>query len=282
MIFLIQLFFSILVFAQGELTTPLKHPIVLVHGATYGGASLKIGFLNFGDYFEKIPAFLSQAGTTVKIADLPTDVGIGERAAVLQSFLKSEFKNTKVNIIAHSLGGLDARYAATVLRSPNILSITTIGTPHRGTPLADWGVNQMKNEGLWYYFFLLLGYDLKGRRFLPELATEYMQKTFNPKVPNRADIQYFSVRTKASFKKKSMSRLLWFTSRWVESDGSIKNGEHDGLVPFESQGWGKILLNMELDHLAQMNHHEWRGKNFEKESLAMYKGIYTNLLDSGL
>ena len=40
----------------------------------------------------------------------------------------------KVNIIAHSLGGLDARQMLTHLgMGSRVASLTTVGTPHRGT-----------------------------------------------------------------------------------------------------------------------------------------------------
>src|SRR5207249_8887306 len=45
-----------------------------------------------------------------------------------------------VNIVAHSMGGLDARYAISQLGlGGRVASLITIGTPHLGTPLADAG-----------------------------------------------------------------------------------------------------------------------------------------------
>ena len=44
----------------------------------------------------------------------------------------------KVNIVAHSKGGLDARYAITHLGlADRVASLTTINTPHRGCKFAD-------------------------------------------------------------------------------------------------------------------------------------------------
>lgn len=44
----------------------------------------------------------------------------------------------KVNIIAHSKGGLDSRYLISGLHmAPYVASLTTICTPHRGSMLAD-------------------------------------------------------------------------------------------------------------------------------------------------
>ncbi len=51
----------------------------------------------------------------------------------------------KVNLIAHSMGGLDARYAICQLGlADRVASLTTIGTPHLGTPLADLGTSVLR------------------------------------------------------------------------------------------------------------------------------------------
>ncbi len=50
-----------------------------------------------------------------------------------------ETGSDKVNIIAHSKGGLDSRYAISCLgAAPYVASLTTINTPHRGCEFADW------------------------------------------------------------------------------------------------------------------------------------------------
>ena len=42
------------------------------------------------------------------------------------------------------MGGLDARYMISRLgMDRQVLSLTTIGTPHRGTTFADWGVRRL-------------------------------------------------------------------------------------------------------------------------------------------
>ena len=260
----------------------LKNPILLIHGATMGGANLKIGPFNFGDYFYGLADFLKASGTVAKTTALPTDASIGQRAAVVGQILRSEFPGQKVNIIGHSLGGLDARYLASVIKSDQIASITTIGTPHFGSPSADWALRQMNSNGPWYWFFRLFGFDLRGRQFLPELTTDFMQKVFNEKVKDVPGVRYFSVRCAASFKNHTMSYLLWFPSHWMEGEKSpLLSGGHDGLVPLESQTWGEVIATLELDHLAEMNHHEFR-QNEEDKSLEAYELIYNKLQAEGL
>lgn len=277
------LWLSCAAWAGLEGRAPLKHPIVLVHGATMGGPFLVIGPFHYGPYFRNVSELIQSTKTPVRIPAMPTDSSIEERAAILKNYLETEMKGQKVNIIAHSLGGLDARYLVSVLKSQQVASITTIATPHLGSPLANWAVKQMKENGFWYRFFRLIGFDMKGRRFLPELTTEFMQKKFNPKVKDVAGVRYFSVQSKASFAEGNMSYHLWFTSRWLEGEQDpISALGHDGLVPYVSQSWGEELGSLEMDHLAQMNHHEWRGKVMEKESLYLYSMIYDRLLGEGL
>eukprot|EP01121_Diplochlamys_sp_Union-15-3_P001812 TRINITY_DN11575_c0_g1_i1.p1 TRINITY_DN11575_c0_g1~~TRINITY_DN11575_c0_g1_i1.p1 ORF type:complete len:179 (+),score=8.87 TRINITY_DN11575_c0_g1_i1:54-539(+) len=56
----------------------------------------------------------------------------------------NDFKTEKVNLIAHSMGGLDARHFITNLGGHKVVaSLTTISTPHHGSHYADWFVKQI-------------------------------------------------------------------------------------------------------------------------------------------
>jgi triacylglycerol lipase len=241
-----------------------------------------VGPIHLGEYFNGVAQILSRYHTKVYSVDMPTDASIGERAAVLKNFLETDLKGQTVNVIAHSLAGLDARYAISVLKCKQICSLTTIGTPHRGTPLADWAVSQMRRGGLWYWLFRLLGYDMAQRRFLPEITIEGM-RVFNEKVPDVEGVKYFSIPTKAALGMATMSALLWLPAHWLESEQSVlaENG-HDGMVPFDSQLWGKKLGIAILDHLGQMNHHEFRIDDAQPISKELYRRLYGALEGEGL
>jgi len=49
-------------------------------------------------------------------------------------------KGTGVNFVAHSMGGLDVRHLISNIKPTAYtpISLTTIGTPHRGSPFMDW------------------------------------------------------------------------------------------------------------------------------------------------
>jgi triacylglycerol lipase len=262
---------------------PLRYPIVLVHGATVNGSKLKIGWMDFGNYFAEIPEYYGATGTPVKIAELTSDGSIAERAMVLKNFLETEMKGQMVNIVAHSLGGLDARYAVVVLGCSQIASITTIGTPHKGTPLANWADRQIRKGYPWYWLFRLMGYDMAKRRFIKEITTKFMAETFNQKVPDPYDIRKYSVVSEASYDDFNLSYLFWFPSLWLENEETpMAQGPNDGMVPTESQEWGKVIGRFKADHLAQINHHEFRAMDMSEISRNIYQTIYDNLSKEGL
>lgn len=66
---------------------------------------------------------------------------IQERAEQMHAFLKDYLpKGAGVNFVAHSMGGLDARHLISTIKPKEYtpLSLTSIATPHRGSPFMDW------------------------------------------------------------------------------------------------------------------------------------------------
>ncbi|KAJ2816972.1 hypothetical protein IWW50_006317, partial [Coemansia erecta] len=91
-------------------------------------------------YWRGIREALESVGTKVVIAKVPGTGGIRERAQQLDSLLASRLESEKVNIVGHSMGGLDARYLITHIdpKRYSVASLTTVCTPHRGSPFMDW------------------------------------------------------------------------------------------------------------------------------------------------
>lgn len=127
----------------------------------------------------------------------------------------------------------------------------------------------MTNKKFWFYFFRLIGYDMRQRRFLPELTTNFLQNSFNKKVLDQKNVQYFSVVGTGDPWQGTLSALIWFPYVMLKGDPHPTSKEaNDGLVPASSQRWGKVLTELPLDHLAQMNHYPFRWER-SAESLAM-------------
>lgn len=121
-------------FGEGERALA---PIMLVHG-----------FFGWGDdhafdYFFRVPQLLQSHGYRVMIAELDpinsSELRSEQLATQVDEALACACED-KLNIIAHSQGGLDARYLLGPLERDHLIeSITTISTPHRGFELAGQG-----------------------------------------------------------------------------------------------------------------------------------------------
>ncbi|OLY80196.1 Lipase 2 [Smittium mucronatum] len=127
-----------------------RNQIMLCHGLygfDYRGPS-KIPLLQI-HYWTGIAKALKDLGSNVHIGRVSSTGGIKKRAHDLhgQLILKTTptgEQRPKVNLIAHSMGGLDSRYLITHI-SPHIprtnyqiSSLTSISTPHNGSPFMDW------------------------------------------------------------------------------------------------------------------------------------------------
>ncbi|KAJ2709752.1 hypothetical protein H4R19_004092, partial [Coemansia spiralis] len=110
-----------------------RNPVVLCHGPE------RLPMLQV-HYWRGIREALEGIGARVVTARVPGTGGVRERAHQLDTLLDSRLASTAVNIVGHSMGGLDARYLITHIRpkSYSVASLTTVCTPHRGSPFMDW------------------------------------------------------------------------------------------------------------------------------------------------
>lgn len=79
---------------------------------------------------------------------VPAAESVEGRGAKLKESIESELKTwppgTRAHIVAHSMGGLDARWViAQEGMAEKIASLTTIATPHRGTTLGDLAYDEL-------------------------------------------------------------------------------------------------------------------------------------------
>ena len=109
-----------------------RYPIVLVHGFMGSRTSPLWSFYKLADT-------LRADGHLVIEADLPPFDAPEARARILASQIDATIAaHGKVNIIAHSQGGLDSRYLISSLHyGDRVASLTTISSPHNGTAIAD-------------------------------------------------------------------------------------------------------------------------------------------------
>jgi triacylglycerol lipase len=114
---------------------PPKYPIVLVHGIV---AHDRGGIINF---WGRIPDQLQENGVKVFLGNTDSWGDYESNAQILEATIEKilqETKSEKVNIIAHSKGGIDSRYFIWKYGyGDRVASLTTISTPHHGAELAD-------------------------------------------------------------------------------------------------------------------------------------------------
>ena len=115
-------------------------PIVLAHG-----------FLGFGtlgpfEYFKDVQqTFTAMGAQQVFAVSVPPKGSLAERSAALAEQIRSNVPAGKVHLIAHSMGGLDSRYLIGKRNGSNMIaSLTTLGSPFRGTYAADVAINPLK------------------------------------------------------------------------------------------------------------------------------------------
>lgn len=120
---------------KNEQICKTKYPILLVHG---------VFFRDFKhlNYWGRIPNELKKNGATIFYGNHNSAASVDNSAKELENRILEIIKETnceKINIIAHSKGGLDARTAISKTSiAPYVASLTTINTPHRGCEFADY------------------------------------------------------------------------------------------------------------------------------------------------
>ena len=92
-------------------------------------------------YWSSILGILRKiVGAEVIVTAVPSTGSIASRAEQLDRFLQTKASGRGINFMAHSMGGLDCRHLITHRKPVEYtpLSLTTIATPHRGSPFMDW------------------------------------------------------------------------------------------------------------------------------------------------
>lgn len=219
---------------------PPWYPVVLAHGVL-GFDALRVGFLH-PQYFRGVAKQLRSAGNEVHVVRVSPVAGIAVRAAQLAAQIRA-IPAEKVNVIAHSMGGLDARYAISQLGlGDRVASLTTVGTPHHGTPLADSGVWLVHEQMRLRKLLEMLGIDA-----FSQLTTEHLE-AFNESVPDVRDVFYASCPASVGQGVRGVNSLL--APGYVLLQREI--GDNDGVVPTASQRWGEVLDEIDADHWAQV------------------------------
>ncbi|KAH8086003.1 alpha/beta-hydrolase, partial [Cristinia sonorae] len=116
-----------------------RHPIVLCHGLY--GFDVRGPSIFRTHYWANVLSVLRQkVGADVIVTGVPGTGSIVSRSESLDRLLQNRAAGRAINFMAHSMGGLDCRYLISHIKPTDYtpVSLTTIGTPHRGSPFMDW------------------------------------------------------------------------------------------------------------------------------------------------
>ena len=249
----------------------LEHPIVLAHGL-FGFRSIEVGRLTLASYFRGIPDTLRAAGNRVYVSKVPPISGIKDRARELGHEIDLAFPGQAVHVIGHSMGGLDARH---LLSDPHwqgrILSLTTIGSPHQGSALADAA---REHVGPVYKALRSLRINHKGFWDITKRAARAI---------NRDTCRITNVSCFCVAGNPVESEVCW-PLRPLYAILKDLEGPNDGLVSVESaHGFGRPLPDWPIDHFAQTN---WIPKPLSSANSrrigALYMSLLENLADHGM
>ncbi|KAB8228140.1 triglyceride lipase [Aspergillus alliaceus] len=266
-----------------------KHTIILAHGLL-GFDELRLAGPYFPgvQYWRGIKEALSVKGIEVITATVPPSGSIEARAEELARDIAAGARGKAVNIIAHSMSGLDSRYMISHLRPKDfkVLSLTTIATPHRGSAVADYILHQIGDERLAQLYYALEQMKCETDAF-SQLTQEYMEKTFNPTTPDVKSVRYFSYGA-------SMQPSLWSIFRLSHRYLEQVEGHNDGLVSVASSRWGgddsykgTLMGVSHLDLINWTNRLKWlvgdiTGNRRRFNAIAFYLAIADMLAKEGL
>lgn len=227
----------------------LSHPVVLVHGIS--GFDRVFRLKRPGkEFFPGVRPHLEAAGNWVLMPRVSATASIATRAAELKAFIRREVGTAKVHIIGHSMGGLDARYAVSRLGlDSQVLSLTTVGCPHRGSTFADWSVDRFAR----FFHPLFRAAGVPDDAFF-DLMTDNCQR-FNEETPNVPGVRYFSV--------AGVIERPWLAHGWKLPNRIVDRAEgpNDGVVSVASATWGESTAIWRGDHLNLVN---WPNKRMRK------------------
>jgi triacylglycerol lipase len=126
--------------------TSTRYPIVLIPGIM--GFTEMLGTI---EYFPGIPDAIADGGGrafVVTVSQANTSQVRGSQIIPQLDAIRALTGASKLNLVGHSQGALDARFIAAT-RPDLVASVTSVGGPHRGSPVADFMLGiPLGSEGL--------------------------------------------------------------------------------------------------------------------------------------
>lgn len=211
-----------------------KYPVLLVHG---------MGFRDrkFFNYWGRIPKELEKRGCQIFYGNQDANAAVHDNASMIKKSLDYALEKSgsdKVNIIAHSKGGIDSRYLISTLGEyKKVASLSTVDSPHNGSETVDFLMKfpdiLVRITGKITDLFMYIQGDRKpdSYRVFHELTTDYMKK-FNSENPDIPEVYYQSF----GFRMKSPSSDIIMAFPYSVIKG-IEHSDTDGLLTEKAMKW---------------------------------------------
>ncbi|UTC77861.1 hypothetical protein E4O04_07560 [Treponema sp. OMZ 799] len=211
-----------------------RYPLFFIHGIGFKDNS------KYYSYWGRITDCLQNHGAKVFFSNHDRIGTIHDNAVKIKEKLDYIIKTEhleKVNIIAHSKGGIEARYLISTLGAAKYTaSLTTFASPHHGIKAIDAACRipllmSAFNPFVNVCFKLWGDKNPQFKKTVKELGAEDMEK-FNAENKDNPHVLYFSYAAKM---KNALSDLIFLLSYPIVK---FTDGNSDGLIPVESAKWG--------------------------------------------
>tara|TARA_R110002050_G_scaffold233390_1_gene369257 strand:- start:13499 stop:14347 length:849 start_codon:yes stop_codon:yes gene_type:complete len=232
----------------------VRHPIFLCHGFGAVGSLVKPSPLHDPCMLMREHGIIAFAPNIVPYASIETRANnwVG-----LINQVCEQYQVEKLNVVAHSMGGLDMRHALAHSDCANkVASLTTVATPHHGTYLADFilktpeKITEKLGEVVnWFGNNVYPAEKSDALNSVEQLTRKYVQETFNPSTPT-PNIPIFSYSAAVGKGTDfSLNPVFLFQNGHIYD----KEGLNDSFVSIESATWGEHLGTIALSHMNQIN-----------------------------
>jgi len=250
-------------------------PVLLCHG--YGALA---SMLNKKSPLYDVCMFLRSHGMLCFAPNVVPYAKIEIRAEHWKQIVQTICELTgsdKLHVIAHSMGGLDMRYACENLDlCKHVASLTTLATPHRGASLADFTLNapEMIRKNLTAFTDWIADYifpdeksDTQGALY--QLTTDYIRQHFNAANGDITGLPCFSYSAAVGKGTDySISNLLKYQNGVIYE----REGVNDGFVSVESAKWCNHIKTIPLSHLEQIK------INLPKDRIPIWENFWLDVV----
>lgn len=253
-----------------------RYPILMVHGVFFRD-------FRYFNYWGRIPRALEANGARVYYGNHQSAAPVAVSSREIADRILAIVRETgceKVNVIAHSKGGLDTRAALQIPGiAEHVASLTTVNTPHRGCEFADYLLTKIPQK---QQQAVASAYNAALKKLgdpCPDFLGAVTNLTasfccqFNEETPDVPGVYYQSVGSRLS--RASGGRFpLNFTHVLCQHF----DGPNDGLVGERSFPWGTDYQFLTVSGVRGISHGDMIDLNRENTPGFDVREFYVQLV----